>query len=352
MGLMRFPLSSSLLPRCFYLLAGLLLFVLLYAAWADHTHLPNGTGFIPVTTTADSGSGSLRAAVGASSDGDTIYFDPALNGQTIILTSGELAINANINITGPGPDLLTVSRQEGAPLFRIFHVLPGHAVIIEGLTIRRGGADGGGGIRNDRSVLSIRNCIIRENNANAGGGIYNDGSSGSATLTIIDSSVIANNVRSGGGGIRTDALDGHAILSMWNSSVTNNSASFYEHPFTGGGGDGGGIASSGKTTLTNCTVTNNHAGVGHPFPVGDGGGIINFATLKIIGSTIDNNQGYGVGGGISNGEFGTVTIINSTVNDNLAYGQHDGVGGASAADSEYWHADDHQQHSSTQLCCR
>jgi hypothetical protein len=303
---------------------------LLGPALAGPPRVGDSFGYFPVTTTADSGPGSLRAAVEAVGDGDTIYFVPALDGQTITLTSGELAINANITITGPGPDLLTVSRNTGAPPFRIFHVLPGHAVIIEGLTIRGGGDDGGGGIRNDRSALSIRNCIIRENSSSgAGGGIYNDGSSGSAILTIVDSSVTANIVRFAGGGIYNDALDGHAILSLWNSSVTNNSAAFFDPPFNGGG-DGGGIASTGKMTLTNCTVSGNRAGVGHPFPIGDGGGIINFGTLKIIGSTINNNQSYGVGGGISNSGSGPssgsgpLTIINSTVNGNLANGQHDG----------------------------
>ena len=43
-----------------------------------------------VTTTADSGPGSLRQALADVHDGDTIHFDPALNGQTITLTTGEL----------------------------------------------------------------------------------------------------------------------------------------------------------------------------------------------------------------------------------------------------------------------
>ena len=179
-------------------------------------------------------------------DGDTIYFDPALNGKTIVLTSGELAINANITITGPGPNLLTVSRNGQASPFRIFHVLAGHAVIIEGLTIHGGSDDGGGGaIRNDHSTLSIRNCIIRSSGSSGrGGGIYNNGSFESATLTIVDSSVTLNHADSAGGGIYNDALnDGHAILALWNSSVTNNSASFFDMPI--GGGDGGGIVNSG-----------------------------------------------------------------------------------------------------------
>src|SRR5881394_4576734 len=63
---------------------------------------------ITVTNTNDSGSGSLRQALADAHDGDTINFDPSLNGQTIMLTSAELVIDKNITISGPGPDLLTV----------------------------------------------------------------------------------------------------------------------------------------------------------------------------------------------------------------------------------------------------
>src|SRR5437667_11553041 len=68
-----------------------------------------------VTTAADSGAGSLRAALAAVSDGDTIQFDPALNGQTISLTSAELTIDKNITINGPGLTQLAVS---GSNAFR------------------------------------------------------------------------------------------------------------------------------------------------------------------------------------------------------------------------------------------
>src|ERR1700694_3925214 len=116
-------------------LGGVELFVLLGMALAGAGHICAAT--LTVTTTADSGAGSLRAAIAAASDGDTIQFDAALNGQTITLTSGELAINKNITISGPGPNLLTVSRSSGT--FRIFHVLSGHTDTIQGLTIRGGG---------------------------------------------------------------------------------------------------------------------------------------------------------------------------------------------------------------------
>jgi hypothetical protein len=77
---------------------------------------------LTVTTTADSGAGSLRDAITAASDGDTIQFDSALNGQTITLSSGELVIDQNITISGPGPGLLGVARTPTTPppYLRIF----------------------------------------------------------------------------------------------------------------------------------------------------------------------------------------------------------------------------------------
>ena len=79
------------MKRLFSAFSGLQFFVLACAVLA-------GTGgghaaTLTVTNTADSGTGSLRQALADASDGDTIDFDAALNGQTISLTSGELAID-------------------------------------------------------------------------------------------------------------------------------------------------------------------------------------------------------------------------------------------------------------------
>ena len=60
---------------------------------------------ITVTPTADSGTGSLRAAIASAVSGDTIGF--AVTG-TITLTSGELLVNKNLTILGPGPNSLAV----------------------------------------------------------------------------------------------------------------------------------------------------------------------------------------------------------------------------------------------------
>jgi hypothetical protein len=50
---------------------------------------------LTVVNNSDSAAGSLRAEISAANNGDTIRFAPALAGQTITLTSGELAVGAD-----------------------------------------------------------------------------------------------------------------------------------------------------------------------------------------------------------------------------------------------------------------
>jgi len=99
---------------------------------------------ILVTNTNDSGSGSLRNALAIANDGDTIDFDPSLNGQTITLTSGQLVVDKSVTISGPGANHLAV---DGNANDRIFAITPGETVIISGLTITNG--NGGGILNND-----------------------------------------------------------------------------------------------------------------------------------------------------------------------------------------------------------
>src|SRR5205823_3937951 len=98
-----------------------------------------------VTNLNDSGPGSLRAQIAASGPGDTINFSVSLP-NTITLTSGELLIDKNLTINGPGAGSLTVARSSagGTPDFRIFNCSngtgSGATVSISGLTISNGKA--------------------------------------------------------------------------------------------------------------------------------------------------------------------------------------------------------------------
>jgi hypothetical protein len=287
----------------------------------------------------------LRQALVDANDRDTITF--AVTG-TIGLTSGELAIDKNVTITGPGPDTLAVSGSFRT--FRVLHVMPGRTVNIEGLTVTLGFSqfDVGGGILNDHAILTLTNCSVATNTAYyGGGGIYNDGGKGSATLTIIDSSVTGNGVggtSASGGGIYNN---GAAILTIINSTISGNSAiGEFEASGDGGGIAGGGtiinstIAGNhaalegggidGGGTIINCTINNNSAGGGENNRPGIGGGILGGGTITnctISGNSVFGTplKGPGLGGGIYAG--GTLTISNSTLSDNtiLFYGNGGGI---------------------------
>src|SRR6266545_693934 len=118
---------------------------------------------ITVLNNLDSGAGSLRDAIdNLAVSGDTIDFAAGLAGQTITLTSGELAINKNLIITGLGANLLSIS---GSHASRIFDI--SSDVSISGLTLTAGQATNanGGAISVSGGPLTITDCAFTDNTA-------------------------------------------------------------------------------------------------------------------------------------------------------------------------------------------
>jgi hypothetical protein len=307
--------------------------------------IPAQANTITVTNTNDSGPGSLRQALADANDGDTITF--AVTG-TITLTSGELLVNKNITISGPGAASLAVDANYNS---RVLHIGSSKTVSISGLTITHGRLVnvGAGGILNDHATLTLSNCAVSNNNSGtAGGGIYNAGENGSATLTIINST-LTNNQSAYGGGIYS--LGGTTLV-ITNSTVSYNTAVSESLPQVGKGGGiyngagtltivdstighnftvewGGGVLNGGPSTITNSTVSSNTAGGPdfNPAMPGLGGGIFNQGSLTISNSTISGNtawgndfKGAGYGGGINSGYYPpALTVINnSTISGNWA----------------------------------
>ena len=274
-----------------------------------------------VMNTNDSGAGSLRDALVNAPDGDTINFS-VTTPATITLTTGELLVNKNFIISGPGADQLSVN---GNAASRVFHIASGKTVTISGLTITNGSATGnhpddfGGGIYSDHATLTVSDCTISGNSATSGAGIFSDGeNSGSATLTVTNSTLSGNSTNLGvGGAIFNDGLNfGSATLTVTNSTLSGNSGGE-------GGGifNGGGFHGSATLTVTNSTLSNN-------LGPDNGGGIFSdgensgSATLTVTNSTLSGNSTNNNGGGIfSGGVFSgsaTLTINNSTFSGNSA----------------------------------
>jgi len=196
-----------------------------------------------VTTLADSGSGSLRAAIAwadANPGNDLINF--AVTG-TIALQSALPALTTNVTIEGPGANLLTIQGSSGtASSGGVFVVSAGASDSICGLTISGGKASYGGGVYNS-GTLTISNDMLA-NNAGTyyGGGVCNVGN-----LTVIGSTFVGNHAGYYGGGIYAGSGDTTTIS---NSTFTTNSAGYY----------GGAVANLyGMLTVTNATIAGNTA---------------------------------------------------------------------------------------------
>jgi len=222
-----------------------------------------------VTTLADDGPGSLRQTIADAASGDTITF--IANG-TIILTNGELVLDKNLTLIGPGAASLVIS---GDLASRVFNVASNMTVSISGLTVRDGNAPSDGGGIYSSGNLALTNCLITANAAGGngwGGGIY---CSGPLTLT-------ACNVSSNAAGT---------------AATTGPSG-----PPSVGGGNGGGIYCAGPFTLANCTINANSAGngFGPGGSGGSGGGIYSDGLITLAACTVNGNTaGAGSNGGSS-----------------------------------------------------
>ena len=201
----------------------------------------------------------------------------------ITLTSGQLVIDKNLTIQGPGANLLAISGNNAS---RVFYITTAVTTTLDGITIKDGPIRTGGGIFNQGS-LTVSNSTVSGNGSEGygsygdGGGIYND-FSGKLNL---NSSTVSGNVSSDYDGNSTGGgIHNRGVMTITGSIVSDNVSN-----------SGGGICNYGTMTITNSTVSGNTAS-----PNGGGGGIFNWdpfhigVTLTIVSSTISHNTEGGI----------------------------------------------------------
>jgi hypothetical protein len=313
---------------------------------------------ILVTTLADSGAGTLRAAVAQAdldSTPDTIQFQSGLTGTIDLSTIGDtsagpaaLVITNNITIlespTGGG---ITIDCAGGAPAMRLFTVASDGNLTLENLTLSgglaqggnggsggRGGGGGGAGLGGaifNLGSLTINNCTLTDNQAIGGaGGIGTNnlsyGGSGGGGMA----SAGAAGSTSGPGGVGGGPNGGTA----GSASAPGSSGGFgggggggpsesintqTQEPGNGGFGGGGGARGFGSGAGGN-------GGFGGGGGYGDSGGIGGFGGGNMDSVTYGGGGGAGLGGAIFN-DGGNLTVTNSTFTANIAEG---GTGGGNA----------------------
>jgi parallel beta-helix repeat protein len=278
-----------------------------------------------VTSIADSGPGSLRAALASGISGDTINitFDISdTEGNTIVLASpiavsggrylnidGENGVNCDIVISGN--DSICV-----------FTVEAGSALSLKNVSVTHGKSELGGGVYNE-GALTAFNTIFSENSAISattpfsahGGAIY----CSSSSLLSLSYCTISNNTASGcGGGIYSESGQ---PSNVFNCNFSNNSS----------GISGGSLFDGGSSSLLiqDCTFGQNSA-------VQSGGGVYLASGLSpaIFLSCSFSNNTASIGAGLYNSITKSLTILASSFVNNTSSQYGGGLYNAGIAASD------------------
>ena len=295
-----------------------------------------------VTTTNDSGPGSLREAVSASDSAAFINFAFPPPGQIIQLTSGAMEIStSNIFINGSGviidgaggpyslffvdsDSTLTITDatlrnvySENSPgCIDCFGQLTLNSVTMTGCSGNNGGAInleinsqltatncffGGnlagetGGAASSSGPVTLTDCTFEGHTAviNAGGAVWCQ-----ETLTATNCLFSGNTVTNGVGG----AVWSQRTVILTDCTFTDNSAASNR---------GGAVHSESTLTASSCSFSNNNAASGQ------GGALYVAGNTNLVGCTLSSNSAY-YGGGAIFVEGASLTSDSMTCSDNSA----------------------------------
>lgn len=246
--------------------------------------LPAICSVLTVTSTGDSGPGTLRDTVAAAASGDTIVFQLP-NPSTIFLTSGFVRISKNLTIVGPGPGRLAIDgsqlllgfvNQQGWNGIEVFLIDTGAVVSMSGFTIQNGFS----------TVISFGQSLTVSNVA-----FVNNHDSGTAL-----------------GLPPCDIWNRGGLLTVANSAVQQD----WSLGFSCGAAfrNSGGVMSVTKTSLAGAGIWNDYgtATVSESAVSGTLTQILNSGTLSVVNSTLT--------GAIIGGLSGHTNVVNTTVSDN------------------------------------
>lgn len=295
---------------------------------------------ITVTSSADSGVGTLREAVKNANAGDEIVFASNVTSISLLDT---IIIHKNLSITGDATNTTTLQKSSSGKLYIYLETDSSTTVCFNNITLKNFYNCVGGAIKS-KGNLKLNNCKISNNNAKtSASGIYSAGELNAYNCTFednINGAVSCNNANfegctfkgnycQNGGAIN---VSGGKTVSIKNCLFEGNSASTF----------GGAICNRGYTTIDNCIFRKNSASYSES-------GIGNAGEIIIKNSTFDGNQKSVFGnssflesikvkatflnclfihntetsssaGVLQNGRYATLNVINCTIADNAAIG--------------------------------
>ena len=282
---------------------------------------------------------NLNTAVDGCAAGETATVDViSLQAETYTLSiagtfehdaaTGDLDLMGMTTIEGAD---MTTTTVDGGGVDRVLDVRSGAQVILRNLTITGGTApgnpeEGGGGIWNHGTSLTLEDVAVDENDAPLGGGIVNE-----SPINITGGSVSDNDASTGGGAIYNST----GTIEMMDSEMIGNAA-----PAAGGLSNFGTVVIERTTIRANTGAPQVAHEVGIPVTItirdstisGGSRGIRTTGQTVIENTTISGNSSTGNGGGI-NSSGATLTIIGSTITNNTS--NSDDSGGAQGGGGLY-----------------
>lgn len=321
------------------------LFVSLSVLMSASIYVPSaGAATIPVQNCDDSGVGSLRDALGAALDGDTVDLSQlpsvtgcAADGRDAVITLASPLTGTFGGLTLMGPPArngtVTISGNQQIQVLKIsaFDIRIRNLTIRDGLdTSGRGGCIANISPGNVELIDSlVTGCVTHASGTMTakGGGIYSAGG-----VTLVESTVSGNAATSDagfafGGGLYAlhgfgNGIGRTALLCSY-STVSNNTVSSGQSVSAFGGGVATRVPSgeSADTVVENSTIEGNASN-------NDGGGMYLTNTTTIKNSTISGNQSdrFGLAVALRSSSF-ALTLMNSTVafNTGAAGGGIEGI---------------------------
>lgn len=206
-----------------------------------------------VSNTADSGAGSLRTILANAPGGAVITFAPALSGQSILLTSGEMVLTKYVTIDAAA--LANGIQINGNGASRIFTLETTQAAVMNALTLTNGNGNDKAGAVYCKGSLMMNQCTLAGNvatNAGLGWG-------GAILVEGLASTTLKGCTLSG-----NRAVFGGAIFGVQTSLLTLNESTLAGNRATNSTGWGGGlfVQQNATATANNCTFSGNQANKG------------------------------------------------------------------------------------------
>lgn len=241
-----------------------------------------------VTNCDDDGPGSLRATIAAADSGDAVDLTALACGHITLETGAIPILVDDLSVRGADRSATTI---DGGDADRVFIHYGGGTLLLRDLTITRGRHRASG------FHLGIAGCIA------------------SASHLQLERSTV-HGCYAGGEGAYGGAIYAYA-LTMSNSTLSDNHA-YGIHDLAGTAAFGG-AAFVYSVELHESTISGNRAdhranGTRESYDIG--GGLVAILGGTIYDSTIDSNVSNGRGGGLAT--FSSVLVSNTTISGNVA----------------------------------